>query len=55
MQAWRYLGIPYEVYETLPGTKYWTEEGQLTRSRVIAMYRTLTRIEMVQQDIQWND
>lgn len=54
MLAWKYLGIPYETYEELPGIRHWAKAGEMTKSRVIAMYRTLSRIEAIQQDIQWN-
>lgn len=49
------LHVSYEFYISLPGSHHWAtpEQDYMTKSKLIAVYRTLAQLENVKQDLQW--
>lgn len=54
--AVQYLGIGLDYYHTLPGSAYWAteEKGFMTKSHILAAYRTLTMIDAIKKDMEYH-
>ena len=45
------FGISVQEFEKMPGTSIWSLTGELTKSRLIALFRLENRTEAVSNDI----
>lgn len=54
--AIQHLGVSLEYYHSLPGSSYWAtaEKGFMTKSKILAAYRTLTMVDAVKKDLEYN-